>query len=313
VTGANGFVGKALCSKLVSEKHQVSGTIRYTAHAANLPPEVSPVTIPSIGSNTDWIGVLSGINTVIHLAGRVHVMKDNAADPLAAFRSVNVAGTERLARTAADTGVNRFIFISSIKVNGESSTTPYKENDIPHPQDPYGISKWEAEQVLNKISSETGMETVIIRPPLIYGPEVRANFLRLLRMVERGIPLPFARIDNRRSLIYLGNLVDAIAACMNHPRAANQTFLVSDADDVSTADLVRRIANAMNKSDRLFSLPPAFLSFMATFTGKKDFYNRLCGSLTVDAGAISSALGWKPPFSLQEGIAHTVDWYLRTK
>jgi len=254
-----------------------------------------------------------GIDIVIHLAARVHVMDGKQAKPLAAFRTINTDGTYRLARTAANMGVKRFIFISTVKVNGEDSSTSYTEKDSPNPQDPYAISKWEAEQILRDVSAKTGMETIIIRPPLVYGPAVRANFLRLLHLVDQGIPLPFARINNYRSLIYIGNLVDAIATCINHPNAGNQTFLVSDQDDVSTPDLIRLISSAMDKPTRLFSFPPNILSLFATMIGKKNLYDRLCGSLTVDASAISKTLSWQPPFSLNDGIAHTVEWYLRNK
>jgi nucleoside-diphosphate-sugar epimerase len=313
VTGANGFVGHFLCEALIELKVSTNGAIRYGKKAANLPSAVKPIIVPSLGPDTNWSEALSDIDVVIHLAGRVHLMKDRADDPLSAFRSVNVDATEHLARMAANRGIKRFIFISSIKVNGEGSSIPYNESDPPKPQDPYAISKWEAEQILRDISAKTGMETVIIRSPLVYGPEVRANFLRLLHLVDKGIPLPFAGIDNRRSLIYIGNLVDAIVTCVSHPNASNRTFIVSDHHDISTPDLIRHIATAMDKPARLFSLPPFLLAFMATVIGKKEFYNRLCGSLTVDAGAISNDLDWKPPFSLQEGLAHTVNWYLRNK
>jgi len=313
ITGAHGFIGKALMKHLVSLNYQIIGAIRLSKHAERLPVEVTPLIIPSIGAETNWSVALRGIDTIIHLAGRAHVMKEKASEPLISFRNINTFGTERLAKAAAFEGVKRLIFISTIKVNGEDSTTSYTEKDSPNPQDPYAISKWEAEQILRDVSAETGMETIIIRPPLVYGPAVRANFLRMLHLVDYGIPLPFARINNHRSLIYIGNLVDAIAMCINHPNAGNQTFLVSDQDDVSTPDLIRLISSAMDKPNRLFSFPPNILSLFATMIGKKNLYDRLCGSLAVDASTISKKLSWQPPFSLNDGIAHTVAWYLRNR
>lgn len=313
LTGVNGWIGTHLSNRLVVQQHQIFGTIRCCGCITAIPSKVKPLVIPSIGPNTDWSKVLTNIDIVIHLAGRAHIMNDKEPEPLNAFRTINTDGTNRLARTAANMGVKRFIFISTIKVNGEDSPAAYTEKDSSDPQDPYGISKWEAEQILSNISAKTDMETVIIRPPLVYGPAVKANFLRLLHLVYQGIPLPFASINNRRSLIYIGNLVDVIATCIKHPNAGNQTFLVSDQDDVSTPDLIRSISSAMGKSDRLFPFPPNILSLLATVARKKELYDRLCGSLPVDASAISKKLSWKPPFSLEEGIANTVEWYMRNK
>jgi len=223
VTGATGFVGKALGKRMVSNGWHVRGAVRSAEQGANLPAGVEVIPIKSISADTDWSDALVGVNTVVHLAARVHVMNDTATDPLAAFRQVNVAGTERLAWMAATEGVKRFVYVSSVKVNGERCKTPFTEHNIPAPEDPYGVSKWEAEQVLYKVAEDTGLEVVILRPPLVYGPGVKANFLSLFKIVDRGIPLPLASINNHRSLIYLGNFVDAITTGINHPKAAGQT------------------------------------------------------------------------------------------
>ncbi len=310
-TGANGFVGRALCEKMLTKGWQVRGTVRSARGKVIIPAGVEAVQIQSIGPNTDWSKALADVDTVVHLAARVHVMNDTAVDPLAAFREVNVAGTERLARMAAANGVKRFVFLSSVKVNGEGRNSPYAEHDVPAPQDFYGVSKWEAEQVLNKILEETGLEIVIIRLPLVYGPGVKANFLRMVDVVNRGFPLPLASINNRRSLIYLGNLVDAIAACVTHPKAAGQTYLVSDGEDVSTPELIRRVADALGKTARLFPFPPALMKIAGRLTGKSDAVDRLLGSLVVDSSKIRRELGWKPPYTMEEGLKETGEWFKR--
>jgi nucleoside-diphosphate-sugar epimerase len=336
VTGANGFIGKVLCERMLADGYQVRGAVRSAAQMTVLLSGVEGVMVGDVGPETDWSEALDGIEGIVHLAARVHVMRESAADPLATFRQVNVVGTERLARQAAEAGVKRMVYLSSVKVNGErtdpqitqitrirekgtgdkgrgrrsevrgrgkteirgqrsgiktnsgiegfrnlgiegrkgrrSEVDPqitqitrirkkgtevggrgsvskefFSEKDVPCPQDPYAVSKWEAEQGLMAIAEETGLEVVIIRPPLVYGPGVKANFLRLFKIVECGIPLPFAKIDNRRSFIYLDNMIDAIITCINHPGAAGQTFLISDVEDVSTPELIRRIALAMEK------------------------------------------------------------------
>jgi len=278
---------------------------------ATFPAGVEVVQIESIGAATDWSDALTGVDTVVHLAARVHVMNDISSDPLSAFRQVNVAGTERLARMAAQAGVRRFIYISSVKVNGEGCEKPFTERDIPVPEDPYGVSKWEAEQALQKISAETGLEVVIIRPPLVYGPGVKANFLSLFKIVVRGIPLPLSSIENLRSFIYIGNLVDAIIKCVEHPDAVNKTFLVSDGQDVSTPDLIRRTAKALELPARLFPVPVSFMRLAGKLSGKGGVVNRLMGSLIVDSTKIRRDLGWKPPFTLEEGLAETARWFKR--
>lgn len=262
---------------------------------------------------------------VVHLAARVHVMHDTVTEPLAEFRKVNVIGTERLAKKAATEGVRRFVFVSSIKVNGEKtsflnhhaqqiSSNPlsmrenlrsFLEDDAPNPQDPYAVSKWEAEQILRQIAQETGMEVVIIRPPLVYGPRVGANFLKLLKLIKKGMPLPFGLIDNQRSLIYVGNLVDAIITSLEHPAAAGQTYLVSDGEDVSTPELIRRIATSLGRPARLLPIPPALLRFAGHLTGKSAQVERLLDSLVIDSSKIRRELGWVPPFTMEQGLAET--------
>jgi nucleoside-diphosphate-sugar epimerase len=284
-------------------------TIRSTYAAPDEIPNAHAV--GDIGPETDWHVALGGVEAVVHLAARVHVMRDTSVDPLAAFRAVNTEGTLNLARQAAAAGVKRFIFVSSIKVNGEGRDSPYTEFDLPAPQDAYAISKWEAEQGLREIESATGMEVVILRPPLVYGPGVGANFLRLMRSVERGWPMPFGRVDNRRSLLYLGNFTDAIRVCLDHPAAAGKTFLVSDGDDVSSADLIRRLALAMCRPARLLPVPPSWLRAAGVLFGRGAEVDRLLGSLCVDSSQIRRELGWRPPFSMDEGLRQTADYYFR--
>ena len=310
VTGANGFIGKALCNKLIADGYQVRVAVRRAAQMTALPSGVEGAMIGNIGPETDWSKALDGIEGIVHLAARVHVMRESADDPLVAFREVNVEGTECLAIAAANSGVKRFVYISSVKVNGESRSDPYTEMDKSEPQDLYAVSKWEAEQILAEISSATGIEIVIIRPPLVYGPNVRANFLRLLRWVNKGIPFPLGMVDNRRSLVSLDNLVDFLITCIEHPAAAGETFLVSDGEDLSTPALIRRIALSMNIPARLIPVPVCLLRLGGSLLGKKSEVDRLCGSLQVDISKAKSVLGWKPPLSVDEGLAKTADWCL---
>lgn len=303
VTGANGFVGCALLETLTNAGLNVSGAVR--SHAG-----LKQVAVGDIGPETDWRTALLGCEVVIHLAARVHVMHDDATDPLAAFRVVNTSATLNLARQAAHSGVRRFVFLSSIKVNGEATLTQaYRETDVPNPQDAYAVSKWEAEMGLHALALATGMEVVILRPPLVYGPGVKANFLRLLRWVEKGVPLPLAAVDNRRSMIYLGNLVDALRLCAQHPAAAGQTYLVSDGEDVSTAVLIRALAAAMGRPARLWPCPEAVLRGVAAVAGKAAEADRLLGSLQIDSSTIRRDLAWAPPCTFRDGIQATVDSY----
>lgn len=303
VTGANGFVGRAVCTVLRQAGHATLPAVRRPSGLAE------ERVVGDIDPATDWRAALSGVESVVHLAARVHMMHDSAVDPLAAFRSINTAGTLNLARQCATAGVQRFVFVSSVKVNGEERAAPYTEADTPAPEDAYAISKWEAEQGLRQIGAATGLEVVILRPPLVYGPGVGANFLALLRAVARGIPLPLGAINNQRSLIYVGNLADAIVRCLDHPAAAGQTFLVSDGEAVSTPELMRRMAAALGRDARLVALPVPLLRAAAALARKSALVTRLAGSLAIDSSKIRRKLDWSPPFTLDEGLRETVAWY----
>lgn len=309
ITGATGFVGGLLCKRLLAEGYALQGTLLPAEDPALLVSGVRPTIVASLASDTCWDAALAGIVTVIHLAARVHVMDDRCSDPLQEFRKVNVAGTLKLGRDAAKAGVRRFVFVSSIKANGEETPVPYGAGSLPNPVDPYGISKWEAEQGLRGIAAETGMELVVVRPALVYGPGVKGNFLNLLKAVQRGIPLPLASIRNTRSLIYVGNLVDALARCATHPAAAGKTYLLSDGEDVSTAQLVRKVAAALRVPVRLLAFPPVLIRLAGRVTGKSAAMRRLMGSLAIDSSGIRSELGWRPPFTMEEGLRVTADWF----
>ena len=306
VTGANGFVGRSLCETLVR-----TGRTVVAATRSPLRDGVSQIVTFQIGSlsgDNQWQQGLQGCDAVVHLAARVHVMTDTSADPLAEFRRVNVDGTLNLARQAAAAGVRRFVFVSSIKVNGES-TLPgraFAADDPPDPQDPYGISKYEAEQGLRDVAGQIGMEFVIVRPPLVYGPGVKANFLAMVQWLARGIPLPLGAIHNKRSLVALDNLVDLITTCLDHPAAANQTFLAGDGHDLSTTELLQRVALALGKPARLIPVPAGVLQWSAALLGKKAMMQRLCGSLQVDIGKAGNVLGWTPPVTVDEGLRRAV-------
>lgn len=304
VTGANGFVGAVLCAELSERRFVVRAVVR----SVSLPNEKADiVSIGSIDSDTNWSEALRGVDVIIHLAARVHVMHDVASDPLEEFRRVNVAGTERLARFAVASGVKRFVYVSSIKVNGEATSGErrFAEADMPDPQDPYGVSKWEAEQVLHQVAAETGLEVAIVRPPLVYGVGVKGNFAQMLKVLAKGIPLPLASVKNRRSLVYVGNLVDALILCATHPAAAGQTYLVSDGEDVSTPDLLRELGEAMHHPARLLACPPALFKLAGSLTGRANQVERLLGSLRIDSGKIRRELGWMPPYTLQQGLSVT--------
>jgi nucleoside-diphosphate-sugar epimerase len=311
VTGANGFIGQALCKRLMAEGLQVRGALRRSNRTAEMPTGVETVQIESIGPETDWSDALSNIDTVVHLAARVHVLKDHDSDPLALYRHVNVQGTKHLARMAVSKGVNRFIYMSSIKVNGEGRPTAYTEKDIPAPEDHYGLSKWEAEQILSKINAASEIDVAVFRAPLVYGPGVKANFLQLLKTVQKGIPLPLANVDNQRSLIYLENLVDVIIRNIKSSQPASGTYLVSDGEDVSTPELIRRIAAALGASSRLFPFSPSIIIGAAKLLGKKATVDRLLGTLTVDTTKIQRELDWKPPYTMEQGLGETAKWFRR--
>lgn len=305
VTGANGFIGRSLCAEAVARNLVVIGATRT---ACNVAANVKNIVVGSVDSNTDWQEALAGCDVVIHLAARVHVMQESSDNPLAEFRRLNLVGTEHLARSAASAGVKRFVYVSSIKVNGEetASNDVYCEQDVPDPQDPYGVSKWEAEQVLHRIAKETKLEVVIVRPPLVYGAGVKGNFSQMLSVLVQGLPLPFESIENRRSLVYVENLVDALILCAAHPVAAGQTYLVSDGEDISTPDLLKKLSLAMDKHSHLFSFPVALLKLAGRLVGKSDQVARIVGSLQVDSSKIRRELGWVPPFSLDDGLRATV-------
>lgn len=314
VTGANGFVGKALIAELLHRGVEVRAAVRRESDIilSNSSEPLSVHIVGDIGPKTDWGTSLDGIQAVVHLAARVHVMKEQALDPLMEFRRVNTLGTLRYASMAAQAGVRRFVYVSTIKVNGEATTSmPFREDDRPRPSDPYSVSKWEAEQGLRRIASETGMEIVIIRPPLVYGPGVGGNFLTILKWIDRGIPLPLASVRNQRSFVGLSNLVSLIIRCLSHPDAAGEVFLVSDGEDLSTPDLFQRVAHALGKRSRLFPLPVSLLRTMARVLGKDSVCERLCGSLKVDSGKVRQLLGWVPPLSVDGELQATGEWYRR--
>lgn len=301
LTGGRGFVGRAMVAALVHEGVACRLALRA---CGSTPTAVQSVRTAALGPETDWSEALRGVAAVLHLAARTHVLHDRQDDPLACYRAVNTAGTLRLAEQAAAAGVQRFVFASSVKVHGEATTagTPLTEGMAPAPTDPYALSKWEAEQGLAAISARTGMELVVVRPPLVYGPGVRANFAALVRAVARGWPLPLAAVDNRRSLVGVDNLVDFLLLCLEHPAAANQTFLVSDGEDLSTPDLLRRVGSAMGRPARLWPVPPPLLKAGATLLGRRAAAERLCGNLQVDITKARTLLGWSPPISVDEGL-----------
>ena len=310
LTGCTGFVGRSVLTRLCRDGEAVvacSRTEMLKAHSA-----AEYMQVADLDSNTDWTVVLSGVAAVIHCAARVHVMHDTSSDPLTEFRKVNVEGTLNLACQAAESGVRRFIFISSIKVNGEGTTVgaPYLADSQPAPADPYGISKMEAEQGLRALAAETGMEVVIIRPVLVYGPGVKANFLNMMRWLHKGVPLPFGAIHNRRSLVALDNLVDLIVTCVDHPAAANQTFLVSDGEDLSTTELLCRMGVALGKPARLLPVLSWLLEVGAAMLGKQALAQRLCGSLQVDISKTRQLLNWTPPVSVDDELRKTAKHFL---
>ncbi len=300
VTGATGFVGQALCAELSRRQMDYRPVSRASAPGF--------VAIGTIGGDTDWSEALAGVDVVMHLAARVHVMNESAADPLAAFRAVNVNATVNLARQAAGAGVRRFIFLSSIKVNGEQTVAgkPFRASDVPHPEDAYGRSKLEAEEALLAIGAETGMEIVIIRPPLVYGPGVKANFASLMKWAGRPFPWPFGAVRNRRSLVFIGNLVDFMLLCARHPSVGNRVFLVSDGEDLSVGQLIAKLSLAEGRKALMLPVPPALLKGLAALLGRRAAAQRLLGSLQVDIGETAAITGWSPPHSVDEGLAETV-------
>lgn len=312
VTGANGFVGRALLLRLAAmEGFQPIAAVRtlpitelIVSNGACIGKAVRYVELGDVANGAFDRCIFNGVDTLVHCAARVHVMNEPAMDPLASFRAVNVGGTLALAKQAASEGVKRFIFISTIKVNGEATVSgePFQADDLPAPEDAYGLSKLEAEQGLKLLAAETGMEVVIIRPPLVYGRGVKGNFGSMIKLVEKEIPLPFGAIHNKRSLVGIDNLVDLIVRCIDHPAAANQVFLAGDGQDLSTPELVRGLAMAMGKRARLIPVPTGVLQFGATLLGKPVLAHRLLGSLQVDITKTRELLEWQPRHSVEDGL-----------
>jgi UDP-glucose 4-epimerase len=307
VTGATGFLGKPLIQAL-SKQFSSDVIIPVLRNIITEFGCYNSIIVDNIDSSTKWSNKLNGIDYLIHCAARVHVMNDIVEDSLEAFRDVNVRGTLQLAHAAAKSGVKRFIFISSIKVNGESTTNclPYQSLDTPSPEDAYGISKAEAEASLRKLAKETGMDVVIIRPPLVYGPGVKANFAAMLKLASIGVPLPFGCIkNNQRSMVYVENLISLIIECINNKNAANQTFLISDDDDLSTKYFVQSLSKALNKNSFMLPVPNVVFSLAGKVLGRSAIIDRLCGSLQVDINHTKNTLNWQPPYSVEQGFAAT--------
>jgi nucleoside-diphosphate-sugar epimerase len=315
VTGAGGFVGAALLARLRTDAIACRGVRRARAGepaeaGAALPDGC--VAGPELGADADWSTVLAGCRTVVHAAARVHVMHDTSADPLAEFGRVNVQGSLALARQAAAAGVRRLVFVSSVKVHGESTRRghPLRACDPLAPVDPYGVSKAQAEDGLRAVARETGLELVVVRPPLVYGPGVGGNFLSMMRWLRRGVPMPFGAVDNRRSLVALDTLVDLLVTCLHHPRAAGQGFLVSDDEDLSTAGLLRRLGAALGRPARLLPVPVGVLRGVAAAVGREAVVARLVGDLQVDVAPTRSVLGWAPALTVDEGLRQAARWFL---
>jgi nucleoside-diphosphate-sugar epimerase len=305
VTGASGFVGAVLCAALPAAGFRIRRALRSPVAAT---PD--DTVVGNIGADTAWQHALKGVHAIVHLAARTHVLHETAADPLAEYRRVNVAGTRALAEAATQAGVRRFVFLSSIKVNGErTENRAFRENDVPKPEDAYGVTKLEAEEFLRAHVADSAMHVSVLRPPLIYGPGVKGNFLRLLHLVHRGLPLPLASVENRRSLIYVENLVSAIVACLRAREGVFNTYLVSDGADLSTPALVRSMAEALRVKPRLVRCPVVVLNLLGRAMGWSAEVARLTGSLKIDSSRIGHELGWQPPFTISEGLADTAWWY----
>ena len=310
LTGATGFIGHHLTDQLVEDgRYELKIVSRqFDVHFHK---DIETVYVDVIGPDTQWGDIVQDVDVVVHAAARAHVMHDTSRNPLLEFRQVNVEGTLNLARQAFRSGVKRFVYLSSIGVNGNTSTQPFSELDVPKPIGPYAISKLEAEQALQLLSEMSSMEMVIIRPPLVYGPNPPGNFRRLLHWLNSGIPLPFGAINNKRSLVALDNLVDFIITCIEHPAAANEVFLISDGEDLSTTELLRRTAIALDKPARLLPVPQSLLELILKMLGKRGLAQQLCGSLQVDISKARKMLGWTPPVSVDEGLRKTAKAFLR--
>jgi nucleoside-diphosphate-sugar epimerase len=312
ITGCNGFIGRALSQRCLAEGMAVRGTIRSAPTSTRLPHGVESIIVPDIGPDTDWSGALSGVSEVVHLAARVHTRQGSTPKGQYDHFRVNTAGTACLARAAAETGVRRLVYLSTIKVHGEGLEEPYSEADYEAPQGPYAVSKQAAENVLKEVSGRCPLETVVLRPPLVCGPGVGANFLRLIRLLDRRPPLPFASVSNRRSMIFVDNLVDAILTCLREPKAAGRTYLVADEERLSTPQLIARLADLLGAPARLFAFPPSLLRLAGTLVGKKEETDRLLGTLVADTSRIRQEIAWRPRYSLDEGLQATIAWYRET-
>ena len=314
VTGANGFIGKMVCAELLARGFEVTAAVRKVPADGNVNSAgLRFVGVGNVDADTCWDTALAGCSGVIHLAARAHILNDEVADPLAAFRATNVAGTLQLARCAARAGVARFVFVSSVGVNGNQNERPFTESDTPLPAEPYAVSKLEAELALQADAANGAMELVIVRPPLVYGPGCPGNFLRLLKLLSTRIPLPFGAMRNKRSFIGIWNLADFLATCLVHDKAGGHVFLISDLEDVTLPDLLRGLALGMGRTVPLFSVPPGWLATLAGMAGKGAMFDKLGGSLTVDASRAHTVLGWTPPVSLAEGLQRTGRWYAERK
>jgi UDP-glucose 4-epimerase len=312
ITGANGFVGQALCLEAADEGFPVITLTRKPLKSSNF---LESIVLDDFSKSDSIRSNLEKVQVVIHLAARVHVMNEFTDYPLNEYRKVNVENTLAIAKAAATSGVKRFIYLSSVKVNGEETFLgkPFAADDVPAPQDPYGISKLEAETALLSLGKQTGMDVVIIRPPLVYGPGVGANFAAMMRGVLLGIPLPLGSISNQRSMVALGNLIDLILLCTTHPAAANQVFLVSDGDDISLPQLLRKMATALGAPSRIFPFPISLIWLGSKLLGRQNVAQRLCSSLQLDIAKTKELLGWIPPVSVDQGLLEAAQWYLSSK
>ena len=310
ITGSTGFVGQKLCKKLISDNYSIREAVRSNSEKQLGKKEI--FNVGEIDKSTNWSASLQDIDCVIHCAARAHVMNENKLDTLATYRKVNVDGTRNLAEQCAKAGVKRLIFLSSIKVNGEKTKVSFsfRHDDNPKPEDAYGISKWEAELALQQVSKKYGIEIVIIRAPLVYGPNVKGNFLKLINIAARRIPLPISRINNIRSFVGIENLIDLISCCIKHPAAAGKIFLVSDNKDMSTPELIKKIGKAMGKSQYFIPLPVSILQFLGAIIGKSSEIERLVSNLQMDCNNTFEVLGWRPPVNPDDAILETIKWYL---
>lgn len=309
VTGANGFVGRVLCNKLVSDAHHVTGLVRPAGSCVTGIHEWAFAGDDFEGVASAWPSQLR-CDCVVHLAARVHLMQDDAIDPLAAYRRTNVDGSLRVAEAAVRAGVKRFVFVSSVKALGEIEPgRPWRENDTSAPSDPYGISKRDAEDALFAFGRDSGLEVVAVRPPLVYGPGVRANFLQLMHAIWRGWPLPLAAIDARRSMVFVDNLADALLHCATHPHAPGKVFHVADGGDLTVAELARTLGRQLNRPARLWPVPVGLLHALGRVTGRGEQINRLVAPLRLDITRIQTELGWRPPHSVDHGLLETANWY----